>query len=222
MFLLPPRGPDVQQVRNILKQAFPEGGIADYRETHPIITRGLERSTTFLSLISLIALIVGALGVATAMHAHLQQKHGYHRGAEMPGRAVGTSAAHLSDADAGARPGGRTAGHWLSEPLVQRAFPALIGRYFPVPPHMGLDFVPAAQGLAIGILTTLLFTLPTLLGIREIRPAVIFRREMTRSAAGLAEALEPVAAGAGGGVRHSGRDRADRRVAGVERRCTIR
>ena len=74
LFVLPPAGPDVQQVRNILKRAFPEGLIADYRETHPIITRGLERSTTFLSLISLIALIVGALGVATAMHAHLQQK----------------------------------------------------------------------------------------------------------------------------------------------------
>jgi putative ABC transport system permease protein len=74
LFLLPPGGPDVQQVRNVLKQAFPEGLIADYRETHPIVTRGLERSTTFLSLISLIALIVGALGVATAMHAHLQQK----------------------------------------------------------------------------------------------------------------------------------------------------
>jgi putative ABC transport system permease protein len=74
LFLLPPGSPPVQQVRNTLKQAFPEGLIADYRETHPIVTRGLERSTTFLSLISLIALIVGALGVATAMHAHLQQK----------------------------------------------------------------------------------------------------------------------------------------------------
>jgi putative ABC transport system permease protein len=65
--------------------------------------------------------------------------------------------------------------------LVQRAFPILISRYFPVPPHMGLDLVPAVQGLAIGVLTTLLFTLPPLLGIRAIRPAVIFRREMTES-----------------------------------------
>ena len=48
--------------------------IADYRETHPIITRGLDRATTFLSLIGLIALVIGAMGVATAMHGHLQQK----------------------------------------------------------------------------------------------------------------------------------------------------
>jgi putative ABC transport system permease protein len=177
LFLLAPGSPPVQQVRNTLKRAFPEGLIADYRETHPIITRGLERSTTFLSLISLIALIVGALGVATAMHAHLQQKMdtiavlkclGARSGQVLRIYLAQTLALGLAGGVLGVAFG----------MLVQRAFPALIGRFFPVPPHMGLDLVPAAQGLAIGILTTLLFTLPTLLGIREIRPAVIFRREM--------------------------------------------
>src|ERR1019366_8923193 len=55
LFALPAQGgPDVAQARAVLKQAFPEATIADYRETHPIITRGLDRSTTFLSLIGLI------------------------------------------------------------------------------------------------------------------------------------------------------------------------
>lgn len=180
LFLLPPAGPNVQQVRDVLKQAFPEGMIADYRETHPIITRGLERSTTFLSLISLIALIVGALGVATAMHAHLQQKMdtiailkclGARSGQVLRIYLAQTLALGLAGGVLGVAFG----------TLVQRAFPVLIGRFFPVQPRMGLDLVPAAQGLAIGILTTLLFTLPALLGIREIRPAVIFRREMTEA-----------------------------------------
>ncbi len=180
LFLLPPRGEDVQQVRNVLKQAFPEGLIADYRETHPIITRGLERSTTFLSLISLIALIVGALGVATAMHAHLQQKMDTIAVLKCLGaRSSQVLRIYLSQTLALGAAGGVLGIAFGT--LVQRAFPALIGRYFPVPPHMGLDLVPAAQGLAIGMLTTLLFTLPTLLGIREIRPAVIFRREMTEA-----------------------------------------
>ncbi|MGD0363768.1 MAG: FtsX-like permease family protein [Bryobacteraceae bacterium] len=180
LFLLPPRGVDVQQVRNVLKQAFPEGLIADYRETHPIITRGLERSTTFLSLISLIALIVGALGVATAMHAHLQQKMDTIAVLKCLGARSGqVLRIYLSQTLALGAAGGVLGIAFGT--LVQRAFPTLIGRYFPVPPHMGLDLVPAAQGLAIGILTTLLFTLPTLLGIREIRPAVIFRREMTEA-----------------------------------------
>ena len=180
LFRLPPGGPNVQQVRNILKRAFPEGLIADYRETHPIITRGLDRSTTFLSLISLIALIVGALGVATAMHAHLQQKMdsiailkclGARSGQVLKIYLAQTLALGLAGGVLGVAFG----------TLVQRAFPALISRFFPIEPHMGLDLVPAAQGLAIGILTTLLFTLPPLLGIRGIRPAVIFRREMAEA-----------------------------------------
>ncbi|MGO4885979.1 MAG: ABC transporter permease [Bryobacteraceae bacterium] len=180
LFRLPPGGPDVQQVRNVLKQAFPEGLIADYRETHPIITRGLERSTTFLSLISLIALIVGALGVATAMHAHLQQKMDTIAILKCVGARSGQIVRiYLAQTLALGLAGGVLGVAFGI--LVQRAFPALIGRYFPVPEHMGLDLVPAAQGLAIGILTTLLFTLPTLLGIREIRPAVIFRREMSEA-----------------------------------------
>jgi putative ABC transport system permease protein len=180
LFRLPPGGPDVRQVRNILKRAFPEGLIADYRETHPIITRGLDRSTTFLSLISLIALIVGALGVATAMHAHLQQKMdsiailkclGARSGQVLKIYLAQTLALGLAGGVLGVAFG----------TLVQRAFPALISRFFPIEPRMGLDLVPAVQGLLIGILTTLLFTLPPLLGIRSIRPAVIFRREMAEA-----------------------------------------
>jgi putative ABC transport system permease protein len=180
LFRLPPGGPDVQQVRNILKRAFPEGLIADYRETHPIITRGLDRSTTFLSLISLIALIVGALGVATAMHAHLQQKMDSIAILKCLGaRSAQVLKIYLAQTLALGIAGGVLGVAFGT--LVQRAFPILISRFFPIEPRMGLDLVPAAQGLAIGILTTLLFTLPPLLGIRGIRPAVIFRREMAEA-----------------------------------------
>ncbi len=180
LFRLPAGGPDVEQVRNILKRAFPEGLIADYRETHPIITRGLERSTTFLSLISLIALIVGALGVATAMHAHLQQKMDTIAVLKCLGAKTSqVLRIYLTQTLALGLAGGILGVAFGT--VVQRVFPALINRFFPVKPEMGLDLVPAVQGLAIGILTTLLFTLPALLGIREIRPAVIFRREMTEA-----------------------------------------
>ena len=64
----------IQQVRDDLKTVFPDAVFADYRETHPLLTRGLNNATTFLSLVSLIALVVGALGVAMAMQAHLQTK----------------------------------------------------------------------------------------------------------------------------------------------------
>jgi putative ABC transport system permease protein len=71
---LPAQGLPVAEAKAELKRGFEESAISDYRETNPTITRSLDRATTFLSLVSLIALIVGALGVATTMNSHLQQK----------------------------------------------------------------------------------------------------------------------------------------------------
>src|SRR5262249_9614002 len=48
--------------------------ITDYTETNPQLTRALDRATRFLSLISLIALIVAGLGVGATMQGHLRQK----------------------------------------------------------------------------------------------------------------------------------------------------
>jgi putative ABC transport system permease protein len=48
--------------------------ITDYTETNPTITRALDRATRFLSMVSLVALIVGGLGVGATMQSHLRQK----------------------------------------------------------------------------------------------------------------------------------------------------
>lgn len=182
LFKLPPSGrPDVAEVRRILKRRFPEGSIADYRETHPIITRGLSRATTFLSLIGLIALIIGAMGVASSMHGHLQQKLdsiavmkclGARSAQIVRIYTAQTLMLGLAGGIAGVAAGS----------LVAMAFPQFIARYFPVNVPLGFDPVPALQGIAVAVLITLLFTVPPLLGIRAIRPAEIFRRNMEHTA----------------------------------------
>ncbi len=48
--------------------------ISDFREGDPAIEKGINNSTVFLSLVSLIALIIGALGVGMAMYSHIQQR----------------------------------------------------------------------------------------------------------------------------------------------------
>ena len=73
LFKVPP-AIQIGKARDELRNVFREGLIADYSEAHPLIEQGLRQSTTFLSLVSLIALVIGALGVATAIQAHLQQK----------------------------------------------------------------------------------------------------------------------------------------------------
>lgn len=178
LFKLPASGqPDVAQVRRVLKRRFPEGTIADFRETHPIITRGLNRATTFLSLIGLIALVIGSMGVGSAMHGHLQQK--LDSIAMM--KCIGARSSQIiriylvETLLLGL--GGGLAGVAVGS-AVAAAFPSLIARYFPVSAPLGWDPVPAVQGLVVAVLITLLFTLPQLAGIRRIRPAQIFRRNM--------------------------------------------
>jgi putative ABC transport system permease protein len=178
-FLLkfPAQGVNVAAVNKALQEAFPSARVSDYREVHPAISRGLESATTFLSLVSLIALIVGALGVGMAMQAHLQQR----LDAIAIMKAIGARSGHilriyglqtlilgLAGALIGVAAGA----------LVQRSFPILIERYFPVATKIGWEPWSALQGIAVGVLTTLLFTLPLLLDIRRVKPNLILRREM--------------------------------------------
>ncbi len=177
LFRLPPSGPGVDETVNTLKKAFPEAYISDYRKTNPSISRGLDNATTFLSLVSLIALVVGALGVAMAMHAHLQQ--------HMDGIAIMKSMGARSSqivriyafetailGIAGALLG-IAAGY-----AVEQVFPHLISRYFSMQVAVAYGWGTVLQGFAIGLLTTMLFTVPPLLRIRRVRPIAILRRNM--------------------------------------------
>lgn len=198
LFKMEPGAPSVEEVRGALRHALPEALVADFRESNPIITRGLDRSTTFLSLVSLIAMIVGALGVAMAMHAHLQQK--------MDNIAVMKSLGATSRDIIGIYTlqtlllglVGGLAGVVVGR-IVERTMPLLIARFFQMDIKLGWNLAASVQGIAVGVLTTLLFTLPPLLAIRKIRPAMILRRDMPEARKTwphrLAEARSAVAVG---------------------------
>jgi putative ABC transport system permease protein len=198
LWKLPAEGVDVGRMRASLKKAFPESLITDYRETHPFITRALDRSTTFLSLVSMIALIVGALGVATAIHSHIQQRLdtiailkclGARSGQIIRMYTLQTLLVGLAGGLAGVIVG---AG-------VQRLFPVLLKRYFQ---FESIPWSPsfAVEGLAAGMLVALLFTLPPLLAIRAVKPAVIFRREMAEVRPGWRVRVRRQMAAAGAGA----------------------
>jgi putative ABC transport system permease protein len=184
LFKLPqagtPQAIDLDAMRAELKRVFPEAMVADYRESHPIIRRSLERSTTFLSLVSLIALVVGALGVATAIHAHMQQRLDSIAIMKCLGArssqiiAIYSLQAALIGVAGGV--GGMAVGF-----AVQRAMPLLLAKFFLF--DHALEWSPAfaVQGVGVGLLVSLLFTIPPLLSIRHIKPAAIFRREMAEA-----------------------------------------
>jgi putative ABC transport system permease protein len=176
LFKLPMTLP-IRPVREELRGAFREGLIADYTEAHPLIEQGLRQSTTFLSLVSLVALVIGALGVATAIQAHLQQK----MDSIAIMKCLGAKSAQVLRIyvlqTLGLGLAGSAAGIAVGS-LVQMVFPIFLERYFQVGSMPRFDALSALQGLLVGVLTVLLFTIPPLLGIRYIRPALIFRREM--------------------------------------------
>lgn len=177
LFKLPPDGMAVRDVKRELRAAFPDAQVIDYRETNPTVTRGLERATTFLSLICLIALIVGALGVASAMHAHLQQKMDSIAIMKSIG-ARSSQVIRIYTIEAlllGV--GGSLIGIAIGL-AIQAAFPQLLKHYFQMRIDFRWNWLPMMEGFSAGLLTTLLFTVPSLLRIRLIRPNVILRREM--------------------------------------------
>ncbi len=159
---------------------LPEAQVIDYRETNPALTQGLDRATSLLSLMSLVALVLGAIGVAMAMRAHLAER-------------LDTIAIMKA---LGAQSGGILRIYLLQTLLlgllggllgvalgvgVQIAFPWLLHRFINIDTTLHLQLRTVFTGLAAGILITLLFTLPPLLDIRDIRPILILRRAMDQT-----------------------------------------
>jgi putative ABC transport system permease protein len=170
----------VADLKARLEKLLPEAQVIDYRETNPALTQGLDRATSLLSLMSLVALVLGAIGVAMAMRAHLQQR-------------LDTIAIMKS---LGARSGQvikiyllqtlllGAAGGVLGVGLgvgVQLSFPYLLAKLIHVDTELHVQLSTVFTGLAVGILTTLLFTLPPLLDIRAVRPILILRRAVDDS-----------------------------------------
>ncbi len=172
---------DLDQIRSRIKAIFPRVFISDYREGSPAVGNAIDNTTTFLSLISLIALIVGSLGVAMAMYSHLQQR----MDSIATMKAVGARTAQIMQIYLLQTLWLGLAGGVLGVAigaLVQKSFPLLIERVFAFLPKVPWDWSFSLQGLAVGVLATLLFTVPPLLGVRNVRPALVFRRNMADAA----------------------------------------
>ncbi len=124
---------------------------------------------------SLVALVLGAVGVAMAMRAHLQQR--LDSIAIMKSLGAGSSQIMriylLQTLLLGL--GGALLGLVLGLG-VQLTLPLFLAKLLHLTPGFRLDAHAALLGLAAGLLTTLLFTLPPLLDIRNVRPILILRR----------------------------------------------
>lgn len=175
---LPP-GADVDALRAELTAAFePTGGrIADFREANPSVSRFLNEMTRFLSMIAMVALLVGGLGVANAARVFIQQKLDSIAVMKCLGAPSNTVLFIYVAQMAMLGLAGSLLGVAMGY-AVQAALPAVVG------PFLGLNapLVPSAgaalQGIVLGLLTAILFTLLPLTAVRDAKPALVLRRDV--------------------------------------------
>ena len=166
---------DPVAMRKQVEAILPEAQVIDYREGNPALTQGLDNSTAILSLICLVAMVLGAIGVAMAMHAHLEQRMDMLAILKAMGAGSGDLLRIFLLQTLGLGLAGGLLGVAVGLALMT-ALPAVFGTLLPVHAVLGFPWRSIAAGLGTGLLTTLLFCLPPLLDVRAVRPVLVLRR----------------------------------------------
>jgi putative ABC transport system permease protein len=137
----------------------------------------LENLYRFLNLVGFISLLLGAVGVASAIQAHLQQKT--KTGAIL--RCLGLSAAGtvsiylIQTAAMGLFGAGFGA---LLGVALQRIFPRILMSFLPLAISTSIAWQPIFAGIFTGFIICILFALPPLLRFRRLSPLRVFRAAM--------------------------------------------
>ncbi|MBI3607727.1 MAG: FtsX-like permease family protein [Nitrospirae bacterium] len=177
-----PEGMGAEALRDELRTALADEPveITAYPDAQPQLRRSLDRLATYLGLVGLTALLIGGVGVAGSIRAHLAEHWqtiallkclGARSAVILRVYLLETIALGLGGSFLGVLVG--TGSH-----LVLRGVAASV---------VGLDLGgvpspwPVVRGLAIGVTAALLFALWPLLQVARQSPASIFRREVAPS-----------------------------------------
>ena len=191
--VLVPDGTDMAGWVAGLEAAFPDANwrLRDTRDANPSLRRQLDRVGLFLTLAGLAALLVGGIGVASAVSSHLHGK--LHTIATL--KCVGATRATVQRAfllQIGALGLGAIAVGLIIGAAAPRVLAAIMGDSLPVPLAGVIHGAPLALAAAYGALTMLAFSLWPLGRAARTRPGVLFR-----GAAAPASGWPPLAAIAG-------------------------
>ncbi|HEY5036331.1 MAG TPA: FtsX-like permease family protein, partial [Chthoniobacterales bacterium] len=136
--------------------------------------RALDNLYRFLNLVGFIALLLGAVGVASAIQAHLQQRVRTAAVLRCLGAASRTAVAvYFCQAVAlgliGAIAGG------IIGLTIHQLLPGALQRFIPFPLPTAIAWMPLLRGMAIGLGVCVLFALPPLLRFRRVSPLLTLR-----------------------------------------------
>ena len=147
------------------------------QDTEEDLTEAVAQLNQFLGIVGLVALLLGGIGVASAIHAHISEKND----TVAVLRCLGATGAQvlaiyvIEAATLGLI--GAAAGVVLGI-VTQFALPHVLGGFLPV--DVTVTLVPGALlvGLATGVWVATLFALLPLLGVRRISPLQTLRRQL--------------------------------------------
>lgn len=143
------------------------------------LTRSINYLTRYLGLVGLAALLLGGVGVGSAVHVFVRER----RTSVAVLRCVGAhqrdvfGAYLLQSAVLGL--GGAAVGVVVGL-IVQRILPVLLAGVLPVQVTTHLSYEPILAGLGIGLWVSLLFAFLPLLAVRDVPPLAALREDVER------------------------------------------
>lgn len=171
-----PIGTDAAAAAKGLSAAFPaSGAVQTYDEAGKSFAKVMENVFTFLSLIALVSLLVGGLGVAMAMRTFIQQKMEHIAVLKALGASSGRVMSIFLVEAAALGAGGSLIGAALGLG-VQAMLPAFINQVIPMP-ETGINLTATVGGFAAGTLTAVVCALLPIRAVRHIKPTALFRGE---------------------------------------------
>jgi len=150
-------------------------------DTEQDFTQAVARLADFLSIIGLIALLLGGIGVASGVHAFVSSKIDTVAVLRCLGATSRQVVALYVVQAAAMGLLGATAGVLLGV-AVQFLLPQVVGEFLPVDVTIALEPIPLVLGLATGVWVALIFALRPLLALRRVSPLQAIRRSIDAEA----------------------------------------
>jgi putative ABC transport system permease protein len=169
---------EVQRFLNRHNQAFRQHNVGydTVAERESELTDSLDILARFLGLVGLVALLLGGVGVASAVNVFARQKLEIAAILRCLGATQGTVfTIYLLQAGAMGLLGAAV-GVALGV-LVQWQLPGLLADMLPIAVPVGVDYVSIVVGLGIGLWVAVVFALLPLLSIRDVSPLAAIRKD---------------------------------------------
>ena len=172
---LPP-GSDAAAWVRMARDRFPEAGwqVRTANEASPFLQRFIDRIALFLGLVGVTALLVGGIGIGSAVTYFIAGKTATIATLKSLGASTRLVFAAYAAQIGVLAAAGIAAGLVLGA-LVPAAVGPFVATFLPVPLRLGPHPAPLAIAAAEGGLAVLLFTLLPLSGVGRVAPAALFR-----------------------------------------------